>query len=121
DLAGLASMETARLRLDRTYTPSNLQHIAQTRQVRIAVLYEKWFVGKIPSQWIKVGEWQIPNNIICGDDRVAFFAVVPDECHVLRNNLIEFSAQLPPGVKASLTNLPSDLQPSSSDQPSPAR
>jgi hypothetical protein len=112
DLAGLASMETARLRLDHAYTASNLQQIAATKKIRMAILYEKWFVGKIPPHWIKVGEWQIPNNIICGDDKVAFFAVSPDEYQALRKNLIEFSAQLPPEVKVSFTNLPSDLQPS---------
>ena len=63
-------------------------------------MYESWFskLGGIPYEWIKAGEWKIPDNFICGDDKVSFYAVTPEERNMLENNLKKYSNELPESV-----------------------
>jgi len=63
-------------------------------------VYDHWFdvYGGIPSQWIKVGQWKISNNVVCGGDTVSFYAVDPNEQNRLCDSLRHFSQNLPQNV-----------------------
>ena len=59
-------------------------------------MYDSWF--QIPAEWIKVGEWQIRDNVVCGDDTVSFYAVDPAATPGLIENLRAFASRLPADV-----------------------
>jgi hypothetical protein len=96
DLAGLGTRETARLKLKHIYGAPQIAAVAEQYQVQIALVYDSWF--KIPPDWIKAGEWQIPDNVICGDSTVSFYAVNPSAALDLIERLQTFESQLPKDV-----------------------
>ncbi len=100
DLWGLASMEVLRLKRDKKYDTEAVYKLAAEKRVKIAILYDKWFdrYGGIPSQWIKIDEWKISNNVVCGDDTVSFYAINSAEMERLRKSLKAFSQRLPKDV-----------------------
>ncbi|HNX27360.1 MAG TPA: hypothetical protein PKK48_08125, partial [Phycisphaerae bacterium] len=71
--------------------------------VEIAIVYDKWFaadnIGGLPWQWIKIGQWQIPDNVIAGDDTVSFYCPEASEVERAVRNLRQFSGTLPADVK----------------------
>jgi hypothetical protein len=100
DLWGLANMDVAKLIREGSYDTQQIYDLAKQKNVKIAIVYDIWFeiYGGIPSQWIKVGEWKIPNNVVCGSDTVSFYAVDPLEKDNLIDNLRSFSSHLPKDV-----------------------
>jgi len=103
DLFGLGSIESARLKLDNNFTASEIHNLTQQKHVRVAVVYDSWFrpgtKAGIPQEWIRVGRWRIPENVICGDDTVAFYAVDPSESESLKRDLLQFRSLLPKDVQ----------------------
>ncbi|MDX9702214.1 MAG: hypothetical protein RBU23_04115 [Candidatus Auribacterota bacterium] len=98
DLWGLASMETARLRMSRKYYVKNIEDIAKKYRVKIAILYDAWFPN-LPESWLKAGEWIIFDNQVCGHNVVSFYAIDPDEHVRLSQTLKHFSPSLPSDVR----------------------
>ena len=70
----------------------------EVSQVRIAVVYDRYLKHIIPDHWFKAGEWRIQNNVICGDDKVTFYASDELQNNLLVQNLRHFSDQLPESV-----------------------
>ncbi len=100
DLIGLGSDEIANERMNKTFNTFSMYEIAKKKNVKIAIIYDKWVQEdiRIPKEWIKAGNWKIPDNYICGDDEVSFYAVSPDQKKSLEENLKSFSKELPPDV-----------------------
>ena len=100
DLYGLASTKVASLKNSNKYTTDQIYKICKENNVKIAILYEKWYkdYGGLPPQWIKVGEWTIQRNIVCGGVTVSFYAVDTAETDNLINNLRKFAKFLPSDV-----------------------
>ena len=109
DMNGLGSFEAAKAIIDGEWTTQRIVDLAQTRQAKIAVVYDHKFerdylgheIGGIPEQWIKVGQWRILNNVICGSDTVSFYGLDFSEAHHLTENLQTFSSRLPDSVLQS--------------------
>ena len=103
DLWGLGSLEVAEAKRNGCYDTQKIYNLAKQKKVRVAIVYDHWFAGYggIPSQWIKVGEWKISNNLVCAGDTVFFYAVNPEEESKLIENLRIFSPQLPKDIKQS--------------------
>lgn len=99
DLIGLGNIEVAKLRMKNLYDTKKIQDLATENDVKIAIIYDHWFTGGMPSDWIKVGQWTIPNNVICGGDTVSFYATNPEEEKKLEENLKMFSSKLPMDIK----------------------
>lgn len=115
DFVGLASMSVARARRGGHYGPDELLRICDQESVAIAVVYDSWFKVDhnrrfkfqlrsrpvagysegAPRDWYRIGQWQIRNNIICGDDIVSFYSVTPTERPVLMEAMRNFAADLP--------------------------
>jgi hypothetical protein len=97
DLCGLASMDVAKSRRAGEYTTQRMFDLAQRKHVVLAMVYDSWFQGKdaIPPSWVKVGEWILTNNIICGGDTVSIYAVDPLVKGDLMRDLRAFSSSLP--------------------------
>ena len=100
DVFGLASMEVARAKVENTYSGTRIYEMGRDGNAQIAIVYDEWLdeYGGAPPQWIWLGEWRIPDNVICRSDRVQFYAVNPAEADNLRSHLEEFATRLPPGV-----------------------
>jgi len=100
DLWGLSSMEVAKAKRQGNFDTQFIQNIARKNKVRIAVLYDNWFTkyGGLPSSWIKVAEWMIKDNIVCGGHTVSFYALGASDKNQLLSNLKNFSPELPDDV-----------------------
>jgi len=98
DLVGLANREVFRLKSSGWFTDRDIHDITLQRDVRVAILYDLVFRGRIPPHWVKVGSWTIPDNVVVGSDTVTFYAVRPEEAPRLAQALQEFAGRLPPTV-----------------------
>lgn len=101
DLWGLASMRVARFKMNHSYETHDIYEIGKDDRVQIAIVFDSWFrgYGGIPPQWIKVGEWTIKDNVVCGDSTVSFYAVDPAEKGNVTRDLASFSSRLPRDVE----------------------
>ena len=97
DLWGLSNLEVSQMVIEKYYDTTAIQEITQSSDVQIAMVYDSWFTieKEIPASWIRVGQWIIPNNVVCGDDTVSIYAVAPDTENQIMENLREFSQNLP--------------------------
>jgi hypothetical protein len=98
DLWGLANAEIATARHKRTYQVGDIDRVSQQTGARVAIIYDNWFPSGLPREWVRVGRWTIPNNVILGGDTVSFYAVDSAEVTSLGESLADFSAQLPADV-----------------------
>lgn len=106
DLSGLGNREVGKAKRENRYTGQKIDELAKTKHVSLAILYEHWFL-ELPLQWIRVGQWKILNNVICGSDIVSFYATNLAEKDVLIANLRQFARQLPPNViQGGMYNFP---------------
>lgn len=103
DLAGLSTREVMDLKRSGRLDDREIYRICKDANVKIALLYHQWFPA-LPSEWVKIGTWTIPNNVICGGDTVSIYAVDPSERGQLSKHLSEFSQILPKDVKCVLCN-----------------
>jgi hypothetical protein len=97
DLAGLATREVAQARLNGTFGPQIISDL--TRHADAVMIYTAWFPEELPAAWQIVGEWTIPENLICGDDTVTFLAPRANLVAALRANLRAFAPHLPAPVQ----------------------
>jgi hypothetical protein len=97
DLYGLGTLDVARAKLENRYTTDEIRRITQAYGVRIAVVYTFWFepYGGLPPEWILVGQWAAPNNVILGSHVVDFYAVNEAEAEMLAANLADFAPRVP--------------------------
>lgn len=100
DLWGLASIETARMKKNGSYTTQSFAKLFEKTNPDIAIIYQDWFLGEtqLPANWIKSGEWKITNNIVCGESTVSFFAPNIEKARKLETNLNEFASQMPKAI-----------------------
>ena len=98
DMWGLGTAEVARARRIQHYQVSDVDRLARQHGIRVAIIYDEWFIGLVPPNWIRIGRWTIQNNVIAGDSTVSFYAVEPDEAKHLSESLSDFYLQLPPDV-----------------------
>jgi hypothetical protein len=98
DLWGLANAEVAEAKRRHTYQVGDIERLSKQTGTRVAIVYDRWFVGGLPPEWIRVGRWTIPNNVNVGEDTVSFYAVSPSEAQYLSESLNDFSLQLPSEV-----------------------
>jgi hypothetical protein len=99
DLVGLSSNDVAQAHKNNTFNTQELNYLANQHHIEIAIIYEEWWDGDIPSNWIKVGEWITPHNVILGNSTVSFYATSPQYETQLIENLKLFSPQLPKNIK----------------------
>jgi hypothetical protein len=102
DLVGLASIDVLTLKKEGRYTTEQISQLSRTRDVDVAIVYDPWFrlenLQGVPPEWIKVAEWVIQDNVVCGGSVVSFYAVKAAEKERLISNLHLFSFMLPPTV-----------------------
>jgi hypothetical protein len=108
DLSGLASRAVMRAEQNGSWQrdlAGTLDALTSADGVQIAVIYDNWFdynpaTGRaaVPPDWVRVAEWTIPDNVVCGGATVTWYAVDPQQADGLRSALEQFAAELPAGV-----------------------
>ncbi len=98
DLWGLANIEVARSRKNNYWTPVFLDSLSRRDKAPVAVVFDGWFSDSLLARWNKVATWTIPDNVICGDSVVSFYAIEPQGEPYLRQSLEAYQKQLPPGI-----------------------
>lgn len=100
DLVGLGTLEVLQAKKSEKFNTSFIEKFANKENVTMAIIYDYWFTGNIspPSSWIKIGEWQIFNNVVCGSDVVSFYVVDKSRLNELKSKFAAFSNNLVKGV-----------------------
>ena len=104
DLYGLATQETARARREGRVDRALLAHLAAPAPPAAVVVYRSWFADAIPPEWIQVGTWRVPEEVVVADRTVTFYATRPAEAALLARALDAFQARLPPTVTVRLAD-----------------
>ena len=99
DLWGLGSIEVARGKKERRWTPEFLADLVKRKQVKVAIVYDEWFDPTLLANWKKVATWQIVNNVICGGEVVTFYATELEGGTELKKKLVGYQTNLPSDVK----------------------
>jgi hypothetical protein len=107
DLYGLATQDTARARREGRVDRALLARLAAPAAPAAVVIYRSWFADAIPPDWIQVGTWKVPEEVVVADRTVTFYATRPAEATLLARALQAFQARLPPSVSARLADAPS--------------
>jgi hypothetical protein len=107
DLVGLGNSEVIRImknaNLDRyniLRSPKINDYIIRNKY-EICVIYDSWF-NYIPNNFIKIGEWTISNNRICGSQTVSFYAIGENNAAKLKTALSDFNKLINKNVKVKL-------------------
>ena len=79
DLWGLANVELAKAKHNHTYQVGDIKRLSKQTGTRVAIVFDRWLMGELPPEWIRVGRLTIPNNVNVGEDTVSFDAVSPSE------------------------------------------
>jgi hypothetical protein len=106
DLYGLATQETARARREGRVDRALLARLAAPAPPAAVVVYRSWFADAIPADWIQVGTWKVPEEVVVADRTVTFYATRPSDAALLARGLAAFGARLPPTVTARLADVP---------------
>jgi len=74
------------------------------------VVYDSWFSKKwftvlggppLPTSWIRVRRWTVPERNQLGDRTISFYAMSPEGATVLKGQLKDFEPTLPKEVTVS--------------------
>jgi hypothetical protein len=112
DLYGLGSSEVERLRLQNRFDRDAVDRLTSRKGVEIAIIYDPWFVNKVPKSWVSVSRWKImdlPHHPGIGYDTVDFYAVDAKQARRLAEHIREFQRDLPDTVQVTNLPLPADL------------
>ena len=104
DLYGLATQETARARREGRVDRALLARLAAPVPPAAVVIYRSWFADAIPPDWIQVGTWKVPEEVVVADRTVTFYATRPADAALLERALEAFAARLPSSVTARLAD-----------------
>lgn len=90
DLWGLGNIKIAKSKLNNSFNTMFLKEILKEKVPDIVIIYESWFNGdnRLPSNFKKVGEWRIKDNIVCGDNTVSIFTNDTLNINKLKTELI---------------------------------
>jgi hypothetical protein len=99
DLGGLAS-EKARILNAGKADSAAYNELVSSHGVHLAIVYDEWFQGRIPSGWEKIGSMDLSHaRASASEKEVQFYATDPETARKVRIELLAFQKTLPPGVK----------------------
>jgi hypothetical protein len=103
DLWGLGTYEVTKLMHHHEYRTRDILRLSKQAGVKVAMVYDNWYtpIGSLPRDWVWVGQWALPDNVVAGGDTVSIYAVDESETAPLIQNLQDFSSLLPKDVKQS--------------------
>ena len=109
DPIGLGSNEVAKIsrekdinnifQISRAFETEEFKRL--TLKYEIAILYSQWF-RIMPDNFIKVGEWTISDNMVCGSSMVSFYAIGSENKRKLKASLEDFNQYIDKDVKVKI-------------------
>ncbi len=98
DLWGIGSEEARKLRFE--HASNWLLQITKERNVGVALIYDDWFDGSIPSEWRRVAVLEISRrNMVLPSPRMSIYATGPELADEVAAALAAFEPTLPAGSK----------------------
>jgi hypothetical protein len=94
DLIGLGNNEYTRGLLTGQFSQPEYLATLDEKDLRIAVIYERWLLGNVPPGWVRVATWNYGETVVVGN-KVTFFATSAEEAARLRQNLMASEDALP--------------------------
>lgn len=95
DLAGLGSNNIFReIRSNKFFRKELLEVLEKPnyKKYNLMFIYEEWFPEcNFKEKWIKVGQWGISDNHICGGNKVSIFVRDTSEYYKMKSNLLNFN------------------------------
>ena len=71
--------------------------------VHLAIIYDEWFRGRIPTGWEKIGSMDLSRESVSVAEREAqFYAKDASTSGRVRKELVSFKATLPAGVQLTI-------------------
>jgi hypothetical protein len=104
DVAGLATVPVADAIRQHRFDLRALYDLSESSKIRIAIVYRDLFPSGPPSDWVKVGDWELPKRFGLGSPGFAFYAIGEKQARLLRANLAWFAPYLPAHVTATLAS-----------------
>lgn len=98
DIYGLGSLEPAHFRTEPGgYGKDDLDRWSRDEGARIAIVQLGWgqITSRLPGDWVLVGVWDVPRNVVFGDTDVGWYATSEAEAEILMKHLGEFSSEVP--------------------------
>ena len=108
DLYGLCDIDVLRARRAHTISNETIRELCKKHHVELVVGYPEWshmYGGTLP-EWIPVGQWIIPNNVIVANIGVTFYAANSSLVPGLIRELQEFGATMPKDITQTGLYLP---------------
>jgi len=104
DIYGLANLDIVRMRRARRYASAEIGASATRQAAEVAINLSElaWRIWRVPSGWTRVGQWGVRDNVVLGENALAFYAVHDDERSRLAANLRQFASALPAPVLQSV-------------------
>lgn len=95
DVVGLGSVETMpyngnEVTFDERFKKFMCDYTSKNN-FELAVVYDHWFNGQIPDNWVKVAELTIQENLNAAGNTVSIYSINKDSVELLRKNVREFS------------------------------
>ena len=101
DTVGLCNIDVLRAKKQDRFDAETVRRLSRAMGAEVAIIYPEWaklqYGGPLP-EWIRVGWWTIPHNLVCGEENVSFFATSSARVPKLVSALQQFSATLPKDV-----------------------
>jgi hypothetical protein len=103
DLFGLASDRARKLRNSDHSTAGDYRSLVENSGVKLVMIYDEWFKGKIPATWQKVGSMALGGEQVTVYGReVEFYATDDVTALKIRHELAAFQPTLPRGVTLTI-------------------
>lgn len=104
DFYGLANMQVANAKKNGSYDKNSILKITRQNDVKLIIIYDWWFKNKIPKEWIKVCDWKIHDNVVCGGDTISFYVLSNEEKDKLVRNINTFYSKMPKSIDVTIYN-----------------
>lgn len=100
DLVGLANKDVAAAKKMHLDTPMSREDFKRlSREAKIAIVYDEWFEGLIPADWLRVSRWMVESNKVCASAWVSIYATSPELVPRAIEAVRAFVPKLPDGVR----------------------
>ncbi len=96
DLWGLSNIIAAKAKKNNAFDSTTIKKLFDISHPDIAIVYPDWYLGNtaLPANWIKISEWKIFNNFVCGESRIGFYAPDSSSANNLLKNLKSYESEL---------------------------
>jgi hypothetical protein len=102
DLYGLASMEVARARRAGGLGRETVARLAAAHRAQVVLIYRSWFSHLLPQDWLEVGSWRAPEQVVVAHRVVSFYALDRAGHDRLLQSLRTFQSEMPGDVEVRL-------------------